>query len=126
MKKFLSGRAERRRKQREERKKQKSQQPEATMIGKIIDLPLEDFKAELVRQRVNIGTMNNLILNLSGAYNELRMRKDGVLDLVFKGGKSKDDPEIKKTLDGLYAEMTKVEQKITYLKERVKELVDVG
>lgn len=126
MKKFLSGRAERRRKQREERKKQKSQQPEATMIGKIIDLPLEDFKAELVRQRVNIGTMNNLILNLEGAYNELRMRKDGVLDLVFKGGKSKDDPEIKKTLDGLYAEMTKVEQKITYLKERVKELVDVG
>lgn len=123
MRKFLSGRAERRRK---ERKKQKSQQPESTMIGKIIDLPLEDFKAELVRQRVNIGTMNNLILNLSGAYNELRMRKDGVLDLVFQGGKSKDDPDIKKTLDGLYAEMTKVEQKITYLKERVKELVDVG
>lgn len=95
------------------------------MLGKIIDLSLEDFEKELKEQKVNIGTMNNLILNLEGAYFELRTRKDGVLDLVFKGGKSKDDPEIKKALDGLYAEMTKIEQKITYLKQRVKELIDV-
>ena len=95
------------------------------MIGNIIDLPLEDFKKELVRQKVNIGTINNLILNLEGAYFELRTRKDTVLDLVFKSGKSKDDPEIKKSLDGLYAEMIKVEQKITYLKQRRKELINV-
>ena len=95
------------------------------MLGKIIDLSLEDFEKELVNQKVNIGTMNNLILNLEGAYFELRTRKDAVLDIVFKGGKSKDDPEIKKALDGLYAEMTKTEQKITYLKQRVKELIDV-
>lgn len=126
MRQFISGRKERRKRQREERKKQKQQSQEETMLGKIIDLPLEDFKAELVLQRVNIGTMNNLILNLEGAYNELRMRKDGVLNLIFTGAKSKEDPEVKKVLDGLYAEMTKVEQKITYLKERVKELVNVG
>lgn len=125
MRQFISERKERRKRQREEHKKKKSQK-EVTMIGKIIDLPLEDFKAELVLQKVNIGTMNNLILNLEGAYNELRMRKDGVLNLIFTGAKSKEDPEVKKALDGLYAEMTKVEQKITYLKERVKELVDVG
>lgn len=95
------------------------------MIGNIIDLPLEDFEKELVRQKVNIGTINNLILNLEGAYFELRTRKDAVLDLVFKSGKSKDDPEIKKSLDGLYAEMIKVEQKITYLKQRSKELINV-
>lgn len=95
------------------------------MLGKIIDLSLEDFEKELKEQKVNIGTMNNLILNLESAYFELRVRKDAVLDLVFKGGKSKDDPEIKKSLDGLYAEMTKVEQKITYLKQRVKELINV-
>lgn len=98
---------------------------EKSMIGKIIDLSLEDFEEELKVQEVNIGTMNNLILNLEGIYYDLRMRKDSVLNLVFKGGKSKDDPEIKKALDGLYAEMTKIEQKITYLKQRVKELVNV-
>lgn len=97
-----------------------------TMIGKIVDLPLEDFDKELIEQRVNIGTINNLILNLEGVYYELRVRKDAVLGLVFKGIKSKDDPEIKKSIDGLYAEMTKVEQKITFLKQRSKELVNVG
>ena len=96
------------------------------MIGNIIDLPLEDFEKELIRQKVNIGTVNNLILNLEGAYFELRTRKEAILDLVFKGGKSKDDPEIKKSLDGLYAEMIKVEQKITYLKQRSKTLLELN
>ena len=98
---------------------------EQSMIGNIIDLPLEDFEKELIRQKVNIGTVNNLILNLEGAYFELRTRKEAILDLVFKGGKSKDDPEIKKSLDGLYAEMIKVEQKITYLKQRSKTLLEL-
>ena len=96
-----------------------------SMIGKIIDLPLEDFERELVEQKVNIGTINNLILNLESIYFELRVRKDAILDLVFKGIKSKEDPEVKKSLDGLYAEMIKVEQKITYLKQRSKDLINV-
>lgn len=108
------------------KKKNKHKVPQKTMIGKIVDLSLEDFEKELVEQKVNIGTMNNLILHLEGVYYELRMRKEGILQLIFKGGKSKDDPEIKKALDGLYAEMIKVEQKITYLKQKRTELVDVG
>lgn len=107
------------------KKKKCARVPQQTMIGKIIDLSLEDFEKELIAQKVNIGTINNLILNLESVYFELRMRKDAVMNLVFKGGKSKDDPEIKKSLDGLYAEMIKVEQKITYLKQRSKELVNV-
>ena len=78
-----------------------------SMIGKIIDLPLEDFERELVEQKVNIGTINNLILNLESIYFELKVRKDAILDLVFKGVNSKEDPEVKKSLDGLYAEMIK-------------------
>ena len=105
--------------------KKKQQKEEKSMIGRIVDMPMEDFKRELVRQKVNIGVMNNLILNLEGSYAELKSRKDSVLDLVFKGMKSKDDPEITKSLEGLYAEMTKIEQKVVYLKQRVKELVDV-
>ena len=94
------------------------------MLGAIVDMSLADFEKELVEQKVNVGTMNNLILNLEGAYFELRMRKDAVLDLLFKGGIEKDDA--KKVLDGLYAEMTKLEQKITYLKQKVEALVNVG
>lgn len=117
--KFIGGRKER-------RKRSEAEKKEESMLGKIIDLPLEEFKAELALQKVNIGTMNNLILNLEGAYNELRTRKEGILNLVFTKAKSKEDPEVKKALDGLYSEMIKVEEKITYLKERVKELIDVG
>ena len=111
----------RRRRSKSRKQKLKAQ----SMIGNIVDLSLEDFEKELIRQKVNIGTINNLILNLEGAYFELRTRKDAILNLVFKGGKSKDDPDIKKSLDGLYAEMIKVEQKITYLKQRSKELINV-
>lgn len=96
-----------------------------TMIGKIIDLSLEDFERELIEQKVNIGTMNNLILYLESIYHDLRMRKEAVIDLVFKGGRQKDDPEIKKSLEGLYAVMTKIELKVTYLKQRVADLVNV-
>jgi len=96
-----------------------------TTMGQIIDLPLEEFKAELIKQKVNIGTMNNLILNLEAIYFDLRQRKEAVLDLVFKGLRDKEDPEVKKSLDGLYAEMTKVEQKVVYLKEVTKELINV-
>ena len=96
-----------------------------SMIGKIVDMSLNDFEKELIKQKVNVGTINNLILNLEGAYYELRTRKDAVLKLVSDGIRSKDDPEIEKTVAGLYAEMIKVEQKITFLKQRSKELVNV-
>ena len=40
--------------------KKKQPKEEKSMIGKIIDLPMEDFERELVEQKVNIGTMNNV------------------------------------------------------------------
>ena len=117
MRHFANGRKERRKHKRAEKK----QQP--TMIGKIVDLPLEDFEKELVRQKVNIGTINNLILNLEGVYYELRTRKDAVLKMKFEGAIK--EAEAQNALNGLYAEMIKVEQKITYLKQRSKELINV-
>lgn len=107
------------------RRKKKKTQDSSSMIGRIIDMPLEQFQKELIDQKVNIGVMSNIILNLEATYFQLRTRKDGVLDLVYKGIKKNDDPEIQKAMNGLYAEMTKVEQKITYLKQRRAELVDV-
>ena len=108
------------------RRKQNRVEEPKSMIGAIIDLPLEDFERELIEQKVNIGTINNLILNLEGAYNELRMRKEALLDHIFKGLLDRNDPEVMRVLDGVYAEMIKLEQKITYLKQRSAELVNVG
>ena len=105
------------------RKRKKKQKLEPTMLGKIIDLSLEDFEKELIEQKVNIGTMNNLILNLEGAYFELRTRKDALLRTTFEGTITK--AELDPVMSGIYAEMIKLEQKIVYLKQRVRELVDV-
>ena len=111
------------RKERRKRKRETRTVEPVTMIGQIVDLPLEEFEKELVRQKVNIGTINNLILNLEGAYFELKMRKDAILKMNFEGTVEK--AKANDTLNGLYAEMIKIEQKITYLKQRSKELIDV-
>ena len=99
---------------------------EQSMIGKIIDLPLEEFKKEIVEQKVSIGVLSNLKINLFGAFEECRMRKENIISQILEGKLNKEDPTVKKVLDGLYVEMTKIEQKSLYLTERVKELSDVG
>lgn len=108
------------------RKKQKTKFKVQSMIGAIIDMPLEEFKEELVKQNTNVGTMRNLIVYFNSIYADLKTRKDGIMNLVIKEGHSKDEPEIKNALNGLYAEMVKIEEKTVYLNQRVKELIDVG
>lgn len=99
---------------------------EKSMMGKIIDMSLEDFEKELIEQQVNIGTVNNMILLLESAYHELAGRKETILKLKFsKEEKSISDEEADKAIQGLYAELIKIEQKVTYLKQRSKDLVNV-
>ena len=105
------------------RRCKKKQKPEKSMIGNIVDMSLEDFKEELVKQKVNVGTMNNLILNLEAVYHDMRTRKDIIIQSSFEGRIDKDTAQ--KSVNGLYAERIKVEQKITYLKQRSKELINV-
>lgn len=109
---------------RRRKRRKKSEQTQATsMIGAIIDLPLSEFEEELIKQKVNIGTINNLVLNLESMYFELRTRKDAIIKKSFEH--TLDSGEARVVVNGLYAEMIKIEQKITYLKQRRKELVNV-
>lgn len=101
----------------------RNEMPQETMLGRIIDLPMKDFEEELVKQKINIGTMNNLILNLESAYNELRVRKDAILDAKLRG--SVEIVKAETAVRGIYAEMIKIEQKVVFLKNKVKDLVDV-
>ena len=97
-----------------------------SMIGRIIDLPQEEFEKELVKQKVNIGTINNIILNLQGAYHELEVRKDGIMELLLEKNIPKEKKEVlNNSIKGLYVEMLKVESKVIYLNKRYKELADV-
>lgn len=91
-------------------------------LGEIVDFPIDDFRKSIVNEKVSVGVINNLIHVMSGAYYDLVHRKNAVLDMLKKGEISKKEAEY--TIQGIYAELTKLEQKITYLKERSKELLD--
>ena len=97
-----------------------------TAIGQIVDQPMEDFKKSLEEQHTNVGTMNNLIHYLNGSYADLRQRKDTIMkSLDSEDITKRDRKEIEKTVKGIYAELIKIEEKVLYLQDRVKELVDV-
>ena len=97
-----------------------------TAIGQIVDQPMEEFKKSLEEQHTNVGTMNNLIHYLNGAYADLRQRKDTIMkSLESEDITPKDRKEIDRTVKGIYAELIKIEEKVTYLQDKVKELIDV-
>ena len=95
-----------------------------SMIGKIVDLPLEEFKVALKEQNVNVGVISNLILTLENNYWELNNRKDGVISLVVE--KKKTQEEVEDVLKGVYQELAKMEEKIVYLKELKGDLSKLG
>ena len=97
-----------------------------TAIGQIVDQPMEDFKKSLEEQHTNVGTMNNLIHYLNGAYADLRQRKDTIMkSLDSEDITPKDRKEIEKTVKDIYAELIKIEEKVVFLQDKVKELIDV-
>ena len=97
-----------------------------TAIGQIVDQPMEDFKKSLEEQHTNVGTMNNLIHYLNGAYADLRQRKDTIMkSLESEDITKRDRKEIEKTVKGIYAELIKIEEKVVFLQDKVKELIDV-
>lgn len=91
-------------------------------MGEVIDMTMDKFAQSLDDQKVNLGTMQNLILWLENTYAQLRACKDEIISRCMAGVMSKDAPEVQKSLNGLYAEMLKTEEKVVYLKERCRKI----
>lgn len=98
---------------------------EPSALGQIVDLPIEDFKEAVEEQGMNVGTSNNLILCLESTYNELNRRKESLLFIVFqKKSKKEDTTKEVSAIQGVYAELVKIEEKVTFLKNRVSKLLE--
>lgn len=95
------------------------------MFGDIIDMPQGDFITKIEEQKVPIGVLLNLKISLTGIYNNLNDRRKAIVFKINKGELEKNNDTIG-LLNGLYAEMTKIEMKVLYIVERVKQLQDVG
>lgn len=105
------------------RKARKVAQKQVSALGKLIDLPLDQFQSEIEQEQVNVGQCHTLILNLEAMYAELRGRKDLLVERSVSAD-DKENREIEKAVESVYAELFKIEQKVTYLKEREKTLLD--
>lgn len=95
-------------------------------MGEVIDMTMDKFAQSLDDQKVNLGTMQNLILWLENTYAQLRSSKDEVISRCMSGVLRKDSSEVQKSLNGLYAEMLKTEEKVVYLKNRCREIGSPG
>lgn len=84
-------------------------------LGVLIDSSMEDFKESV--SSYNVGVINSLILTLTEAYTELDGRKESIMS---SGEISLEDKE--KAVKGLFSEMLKIEEKVTYLRKRVEDL----
>lgn len=89
-------------------------------IGKLVDMPIGEFRREIIDQKVNLGTINTLILNLEGTYHQLVIAKDSLIASDSKNA------EVTRAIGGLYAEMTKIELKVVFLKELGKGYLKAG
>lgn len=108
-------------------KKSKKRKEESTsLIGRIIDLPIEEFRNQVKEQKLSVGILQNIRVHLQCTYSELQVRKDAIIKSVGEGNLKKDDPEVKKVIEGCYSEMLKIEDKVLNLNELIKELSDVG
>ena len=82
-------------------------------IGRIIDQPMKDFKKTLEKEKTNIGTMNNLIHYLNGAYADLRQRKDTIMKpLDNEDLTAKERKDIEKAFTHLIVDELSVEELI--------------
>ena len=103
-------------------KKKKS----VTAIGQLVDLSMSDFKKYLKENNVNIGVMNTLIMSLNGAYYELKQRKESLMTM-YTSDKTPafQKKKIEKSIKGIYSELIKIEEKVVYLTETSKNLLDL-
>ena len=106
-----------------QRKARKVAQKQVSALGKLIDLPLDQFQSEIEQEQVNVGQCHTLILNLEAMYAELRGRKDLLVERSVSAD-DKEKREIEKAVESVYAELFKIEQKVTYFKEHEKTLLD--
>lgn len=103
-------------------KKKKS----VTAIGQLVDLSMSDFKKYLKENNVNIGVMNTLIMSLNGAYYELKQRKEALMTMYTSDNTPAfQKKKVEKSIKGIYAELIKIEEKVVYLTETSKNLLDL-
>ena len=99
-----------------------SQNTNESTIGRIVDMGLDEFNKELKKQKVNVGVANNLKLLLISEYNKLSRMKDDII----KNASVNDETKVKDAVNGIYAELFKIEGKVLHLNKYINNLINVN
>ena len=92
-----------------------------SMIGRIIDMEYNEFVREIQHQNCTVGVLCNLKLYLINSYEELRLRKNSLIDQVNED-KLKSD-QVTDVIKGIYSEMLKIETKVIYIEAEIKRIM---
>lgn len=84
-------------------------------LATVIDSKYEDFVLEAVK--LSVGNVHSLCFILTNVYRDLYSRKEAIMK-----SKSLKLADKQNSILSLYAEMQKIEDKVTYLKNREMEL----
>lgn len=93
-----------------------------SLIGSIIDLPLEDFKKELVSQRVTVGIALNLKLHLVSEFERCKLMSQDLAQSIAKGTLKEDDPDVSKAYTGLFVQMQKIENMVSCVSDYIHQI----
>lgn len=99
---------------------EEEQKEQLEAFGKLIDMSLDDFKKTEKEEKVPVGQLNILSIRFKSVYHEIKGRKDELIKLCEVNPEKKE--EYVEVIKGCYAELLKIEEKITYLDERIKEI----
>lgn len=107
-------------KNRSKKKEESEEQKQLEAFGKLIDMPLDEFKEVEKQECVPVGQLNILSIRFKSVYHELVGRKDELMKLCKANPESKE--EYINAINGCFAEMLKLEEKIVYLDKRIEEI----
>ena len=91
---------------------------EKTEFGKLVDSTPEEFREHCADK--NLGYVSSLRNHIAGAFQTLTKMKDDLVEKVKKDNLTGDSAEMK-TIQGIYAELMKLEQKSCICVEIIKE-----
>ena len=96
----------------------------ATNLGEVIDMDYDEFTNKVEDLAIPVGVLQNLRVVFLASYNNLVERKNAIIDGI-KNNTIENNEETHKIIEGIYAELLKIEDKSTYLVQRISKLLDI-
>lgn len=91
-------------------------------VTELIDMKQKDFESLLIDNHVSLGDLSNLNFYFRSQYQQILIAKDQLVSSISKG-EIEDNEQSRTNLNNLYLLLIDLENKVTFLTNRIKELM---